>query len=83
MGRQPSRHDVAAARRAYTAAVGRVQRAMTGYHAAGIPLSTDLALMAMPWSREQIGAVVELRDAWIELTHPRRGYERILREDAG
>jgi hypothetical protein len=82
VGRRPTRHDLAAARRQYIAAVKRVQKAMTGYQAAGVPLTADLRQMAHLWSREQILAVLEMRDAWIELADARRAYERILRADA-
>lgn len=83
MGRQPTRQDLAAARRRYAAAVARLQRATIGFQAVGIPLTADLQQMAQLWTREQVVAVVNIRDAWIELAEARRAYERILRTDAG
>jgi hypothetical protein len=82
VGRRPTRHDLAAGRWHYAVAVGRVQQAMIGFHAAGVPLNAELRQMAQLWSREQVAAVLELRDAWIELADARRAYERILRADA-
>lgn len=46
-------------------------------------MTADLQQMAQLWTREQVVAVVNIRDAWIELAEARRAYERILRTDAG
>jgi len=40
-----------------------------------------LGRMMQLWNREQVGAVVEIRDAWIQLVEARRTYERLLRDD--
>ncbi|MEV0269795.1 hypothetical protein AB0H43_13535 [Hamadaea sp. NPDC050747] len=82
MGRQPTRHDLASARRRYAEAVRRVQQAILGFHAAGIALNPEVRQIAHLWTREQVAAVVEIRDAWIELADARRAYERILRADS-
>lgn len=83
MGRRPSRYDLSAGRREYEAAVRELQQAMLRFEAAGVPLTTDLGRMMQLWNREQMGAVVEIRDAWIQLVETRRTYERLLRDDAG
>ncbi|HZM28587.1 MAG TPA: hypothetical protein VFB89_14665 [Gemmatimonadales bacterium] len=67
MGRLPSRYDRSAGRREYEAAVRELQQAMLRFEAAGVPLTTDLGRMMQLWDREQVGAVVEIRDAWIQL----------------
>ena len=81
MGRRAARYDLTAARREYVAAVGQVQQALTRFHAAGVPLSTETGQVMQPWSREQIRAVVLLRDAWVELARTRQVYERLLRDE--
>ena len=67
MDRLPSRYDRSAGRREYEAAVRELQQAMLRFEAAGVPLTTDLGRMMQLWDREQVGAVVEIRDAWIQL----------------
>ncbi|HZM75406.1 MAG TPA: hypothetical protein VFC19_06750 [Candidatus Limnocylindrales bacterium] len=83
MGRRPSRYELSAGRREYVAAVKRLQEAIIRFEAAGVPLTTELGGMMQLWNREQVGAVIEIRDAWSGLVETRRAYERLLRDDAG
>ena len=83
VGSGPSRYDLSAGRREYAAAVKRLQEAIIRFEAAGVPLTTELGRMMQLWNREQVGAVIEIRDAWSDLVETRRAYERLLRDDVG
>ena len=83
LGRRPSRYELSAGRREYAAAVKRLQEAIIRFEAAGVPLTAELGRMMQLWNREQVNAVIEIRDAWSDLVETRRAYERLLRDHAG
>jgi hypothetical protein len=67
--------ELVEARTAYVAAWRRLEQALHGFHAVGVPLDPGPSHEPVPWGREHVRAVSAVATAWTDLVRTRKRWD--------